>query len=278
MDNIEEKPKISNWKQCPIYIEPYSSISIKSDISENDITNIVKDSLEKSKHEDLSFNFKPTGNKFRGTALNQLNFRINLFRKGKEVIIEFQRTSGCSIQFNCFYTEMKLIMIDNYPDIFNSVFNKISRPLFKPLNITSASTSIFSLEEKDNIYKLYKNLTNISQDKHINVSINGLSSLASCIDNYKEIFVPLSETENFVNILNDIFQNGDFSQKEYIARIFFVLTDYTRFKNSIRNLKESGEFDICETFRICLKTLYPITYLNTVLEQRLRRIVSKFSN
>jgi hypothetical protein len=271
-----KQTNFSNWKKCPNYIEPYSSFEINSDLSE-DITNIVKNSLEKSDQEDLSFELKPNGYTFVLSTSNQLRFRIHFFKKGEKGIIEFQRRFGCVIQFFHFYNKVKSIMMNDYPDIFNPLFNKISQPLFKPINVISTPTSIFSLEEKDNFFKLYKILTDISQDKHIDISINGLSNLASCIDAYKEIF-PLSEIENFINILNDIFQTGDFSQKEYIARILFVLSDDIRFKNAAFKLKENGEVDICETLRICLTTLYPITYLNTVFEQRLQRIVSNFNN
>ena len=278
MDSFKVQPKFSNWKECPIYIEPYSSFDVNSKLTEENIIDIVKKSLEKSKHADLSFKLKPNGYTFVLCASNELRCRIHFFKKGDKGIIEFQKRYGCIIQFVNFYKEVKSIMMNDYPYIFNAMFNNISGFLYKPIDITSLQKSIFSLEEKDNFNDIYKNLINISQDEHIDIYTNGLSCLASCIDDYKGNFVPLSETENFVIFLNKHLNTRELSIMEYISRILFVLSLEIRFKKSVYNLKKSVEVDICETLKDCLTNIRHITYMNYVIVERLKCTISNFSN
>jgi len=76
---------------------------------------------------------------------------------------------------------------------------------------TSTPTSEFSFEKNNNFNELYYNLIDFSQTKYIDVSTKGLSDLASSIDAIKAKLVPVHETENFVKILNDLFQTGELS-------------------------------------------------------------------
>lgn len=321
MDNHTHQTTIySNWKKLPVYFEKNSSIVATQptgcSLSANDVVNMIVRSLEKSEEKDLSFTLKPNGNSIVLRAINQLSCRIHFYSENGNGIIEFQRRFGCVVQFCHFYTEVKSILMNDYPDIFSVAFNTVAKPLLKPFPFSflqenvfkkvsfedakyeftppvastmkccspclipvppSTPTSVFSLEEKNNFDELYYNLTDLSQTKYIDISTHGLSGLASIIDDIKANLVPVYETENFVKILNDLFQTGELSQMEYIARILFVLSDDIQVKQAVQRLKESGKVDICETLRICLKNIYPVTYMNAVLEQRLQLIVSNFS-
>lgn len=152
--------------------------------------------------------------------------------------------------------------------------NIVAKPLLKPDLFSSFQENF----ENKNNNESYYILIEFCKTKHTDVSYQGLSELAAIIDEHKAKFVPVHETENFVKILNDLlFQTGELSQMEYIARILLVLSDDIRVKQAVERLKESGKVDICETLCSCLKNIYPVTYMNAVLEQRIQLIVSNFS-
>lgn len=309
----------SIWEKLPVYFEKNSSIVATQptgcSLSTKDVVHMIVRSLTKSQEKDLSFMLKESGNSIRLSAINQLSCRIHFFSDNDKGIIEFQRRFGCVVQFCHFYTEVKSILMNDYPDIFSVAFNTVAKPLLKPFPFSflqenvfkkvsfenakyeftppvastmkccspclvpvppSTPTSVFRFKEKNNFKELYYNLIDLSQTKYIDVSTQGLSGLASIIDDIKAKLVPVHETENFVKILNDLFQTGELSQMEYIARILFVLSDDIQVKQAVKRLKESGKVDICETLRICLKNIL-VTYMNAVLEKRLQLIVSNFS-
>jgi hypothetical protein len=287
MDNMMKKTTLfSNWKSLPVYFEKNSIIVVTcppcySDLLAEDIVNIVIDSLKKSEEKDLSFQLKSSGNSIVLRAINQLSCRIHFFSKKENGIIEFQKRFGCSIQFLHFYTKIKSIMMKDYPDFFSKTLNTITIPItipfFNPEPFSLSPTIGQILEENQKSNELYYHLTNLVQTKYIDISTQVLSELASIVDNIKADLIPLCETKNFIKLLNDMFQTGGLSELEYITRILFVLSDYTSVKEAVIYLKESKKVDICETLRICLKNICPLTYMNGVLEKRLRLIILNFS-
>jgi hypothetical protein len=283
MDNIMKKTTLfSNWKTLPVYFEKNSIIVVTcppccSDLLAEDIVNMVIYSLKKSEEKDISFQLKSSGNSIVLRAINQLNCHINFFSNKENGIIEFQKQFGCSIQFLHFYTKIKSIMMKDYPDIFSKTCNTITIPFFNPEPFSLSLTIEQILEENKKSNELYYHLTNLIQTKYIDISTQVLSELASTVEHIKADLIPLYETKNFIKLLNDMLQTGELSELEYITRILFVLSDYTSVKEAVIYLKESKKVDICETLRNCLKNIYPLTYMNGVLEKRLRLIILKIS-
>jgi hypothetical protein len=286
MDNLKTHNNniFSSWKKRPSFV--FNNTIIIATNSNNglltaaDVVTMIVRSLEKSVQEDLSFELKPSGKSIVLRARNQLIGCIHFYSENGTGIIQFQKLWGDVVQFHHFYIEVKSILMNDHPDIFSVDFNKVAPPLvnnslpfsFLPEKVVNK----VKLFEKNNLKTLYNSLIEFCKDKHTDVSTEGISGLTSAIEEFKATIIPVGEIDNFVKILNYLFQTKELSHREYIARILFALSDDIQVKQAVQRLKESGKVDICETLSICLKNIYPITYMNAVLEKRLRLIVSKF--